>query len=441
MREFPSLDGKRLLLVISGGIAAYKSLLLIRRLRDQGASVRVILTAGGAHFVTPLSVAALSEDRVYQDLFSLTDLSEMGHIRLSREADLVVVAPASADLLAKMAAGLADDLASTALLATNKPVLVAPAMNVAMWEHPATQANIATLTGRGVRQIGPNCGDLACGESGAGRMAEPEEILAVIAAYFDQLAVGSGPLPLSGRRALVTSGPTIEPIDPVRYITNRSSGRQGHAIARALARLGAQTVLVSGPTSEPDPPGVQLVRIETALQMLAACQGALPVDIVVCAAAVADWRVKSVAGQKLKKDMGETPLLELVENPDILATLSRPGPSRPALVIGFAAETQHILAHATSKLERKGCDWIVANDVGVGSGTFGGTKNSVHILRSSPGGTVSIEDWPELSKVSVGERLAAAISDHFASKGRNPNDTPTSPQDSGAPLAITVNRE
>ena len=414
LSDFPILDGKRVLLVIAGGIAAYKSLVLIRRLREQGAAVRVILTEAGARFVTPLSVAALSEDKVYHDLFSLTDESEMGHIRLSRAADLVVVAPATADLLAKMAAGLADDLASTALLATDKPVLVAPAMNSAMWEHPATQTNVGILTGRGVRRIGPNTGDLACGESGAGRMAEPEEILAAIAAHFERAALGSGPLPLSGRRALVTSGPTVEPIDPVRYITNRSSGRQGHAIARALARLGAQTILVTGPTAEPEPPGVQVIRIETAMQMLAACQGSLPADIVVCAAAVADWRVKGIAGHKLKKDKGETPLLELVENPDILATLSRPGPGRPALVVGFAAETQRIIEHAESKLARKGCDWIVANDVGPGTGTFGGDRNIVHILRARPDGTATVEDWPELTKVLVGERLAVAISDHFA---------------------------
>ena len=415
--EFPILDGKRLLLVISGGIAAYKSLVLIRRLRDQGAAVRVILTEAGARFVTPLSVSALSEDKVYQDLFSLTDEAEMGHIRLSRAADLVVVAPATADLLAKMAAGLADDLASTALLATDKPVLVAPAMNAFMWEHPATRTNIGILTGRGVHRIGPNAGELACGETGAGRMAEPEEILAAIAAHFETAALGSGPLPLSGRRALVTSGPTVEPIDPVRYITNRSSGRQGHAIARALARLGAQTTLVSGPTAEPDPPGVQVVRVETAMQMLAACQSALPAEIAVCAAAVADWRVKGVADHKLKKDKGETPLLELVENPDILATLSRPGANRPALVVGFAAETQRVVEHATAKLARKGCDWIVANDVGTGTGTFGGDRNTVHILRAAPGQAPTVENWPELSKVSVGERLAVAISDHFAPAG------------------------
>ena len=418
--DFPILAGKRVLLVIAGGIAAYKSQVLIRRLREQGAAVRVILTEAGARFVTPLSVAALTEDKVYQDLFSLTDESEMGHIRLSRAADLVVVAPATADLLAKMAAGLADDLASTALLATDKPVLVAPAMNSAMWEHPATQTNVAILAGRGVRRIGPNSGDLACGETGAGRMAEPDEILAAIAGHFDAAALGKGPLPLSGRRAVVTSGPTVEPIDPVRYITNRSSGRQGHAIARALARLGAQTVLVSGPTAEPEPPGVQIIRVETAMQMLAACQGALPADVAVCAAAVADWRVKGVADHKLKKESGEIPLLELVENPDILATLSRPGPHRPALVIGFAAETQRIVEHATAKLARKGCDWIVANDVGSGTNTFGGDRNTVHILRAAVDGPPGVESWPELSKVSVGERLALAIAEHFAQGGVHP---------------------
>jgi len=411
--DFPVLAGKRVLLVISGGIAAYKSLELIRLLRGQDCAVRCVLTEGGARFVTPLTVAALSEDKVYQDLWSLTDESEMGHIRLSRAADLVVVAPATADLLAKMAAGLADDLASTALLATDKPVLVAPAMNGMMWEHPATQTNIGILTGRGVRRVGPNAGELACGETGTGRMAEPEEILAAIAGYFDGAALGSGPLPLSGRRALVTSGPTVEPIDPVRYITNRSSGRQGHAIARALARLGAQTILVTGPTAEPDPPGVQVIRIETAMQMLAACQGALPADVAVCAAAVADWRIRNAADHKLKKDKGEAPLLELIENPDILATLSKPGRFRPALVIGFAAETQHIVDHARAKLARKGCDWIVANDVGLGTNTFGGDRNTVHILRAGPDGA-SVEDWPLLSKVSVGERLAVAVADHFA---------------------------
>ncbi len=415
MHDFPILDGKRILLVIAGGIAAYKCLELIRRLRDQRCRVRCILTAGGAQFVTPLSLAALSEDKVYQDLWSLTDEQEMGHIRLSRAADLVVVAPATADLLAKMTAGLADDLASTALLATDKPVLVAPAMNAAMWAHPATQTNLGILAGRGVHRVGPNAGALACGETGFGRMAEPEEILAAMAGLLDRIEVGSGAGPLAGRRALVTSGPTIEPIDPVRYITNRSSGRQGHAIARGLARLGAQTILVTGPTAEPDPDGVQVVRIETAGQMLAACQAALPADVVVCAAAVADWRVRSAADHKLKKDQGEMPILELVENPDILATLARAARNRPALVVGFAAETQKIIEHARTKLARKGCDWIVANDVGHGTATFGGERNTVHILRAgAPGEPASVEDWPALSKVSVGERLAAAIADHFA---------------------------
>ena len=419
MPDFPILDGKRILLVIAGGIAAYKSLEVIRRLREQGCHVRCILTEGGARFVTPLTVSALSEDKVYQDLWSLTDESEMGHIRLSRSADLVVVAPATANLLARMAAGLADDLASTALLATDKPVLVAPAMNSLMWEHPATQTNIAILSGRGVRRVGPNAGALACGETGTGRMAEPGEIVAAIVGFFEGLVSGQGVLPLGGRRALVTSGPTVEPIDPVRYITNRSSGRQGHAIARGLARLGAHTILVTGPTAEPDPPGVQMIRIETADQMLAACQVSLPVDIAVCAAAVADWRVRTVADHKLKKDRGEMPILELMENPDILATLSQAGPHRPRLVVGFAAETQRIVEHARAKLARKGCDWIVANDVGQGTNTFGGERNTIHLLRADAGGgPASVEDWPLLSKVSVGERLAAAIADHLAGTTR-----------------------
>ncbi len=412
--DFPILDGKRILLVIAGGIAAYKSLDLIRRLREQRCRVRCVLTEAGARFVTPLSVAALSEDKVYQDMWSLTDEHEMGHIRLSRTADLVVVAPATADLLAKMTAGLADDLASTLLLATDKPVLVAPAMNSAMWAHPATQTNIGILVGRGVHRIGPDEGVLACGETGPGRMAEPGEILATIAGLLDRMALAGGAGPLAGRRALVTSGPTVEPIDPVRYITNRSSGRQGHAIARGLARLGAQTILVTGPTAEPDPDGVQVIRVETAGQMLAACQAVLPVSVAVCAAAVADWRVRDVADHKLKKDQGEIPVLELVENPDILASLARAERHRPELVIGFAAETRDIIEHARNKLARKGCDWIVANDVGQGTGTFGGERNTVHILRAGAGGEpASVEDWPALSKVSVGERLAAAIAGHF----------------------------
>lgn len=406
MPEFPILDGKRILLVIAGGIAAYKSLELIRRLREQGCHVRCILTAGGARFVTPLTVSALSEDKVYQDLWSLTDESEMGHIRLSRSADLVVVAPATANLLAKMATGLADDLASTALLATDKPVLVAPAMNGVMWDHPATQTNVAVLTGRGVRRIGPNAGALACGETGSGRMAEPGEILAAIVGHFEGLAGSGRGLPLAGRRALVTSGPTIEPIDPVRYITNRSSGRQGHAIARGLAGLGASTILVTGPTAEPDPPGVQVIRIETADQMLAACQASLPVDVAVCAAAVADWRMRKVADHKLKKDQGEMPVLELTENPDILATLAKAGPHRPRLVVGFAAETDDVLAHAAAKRLRKGADWIVANDVS--GDVMGGDANLVHIV--TDGGIETLPEGPkDVVAAQIVERIAREI--------------------------------
>ncbi len=392
------LAGKRLLLVISGGIAAYKSLELIRRLRERGAMVRPILTRGGAEFVTPLAVAALSESRVYQDLFSLTDESEMGHIRLSRESDLIVVAPASADLIAKLAHGLADDLASTTLLAADKPVLIAPAMNAMMWAHPATRANIAALAARGVRQVGPEAGDLACGETGSGRMAEPSQILAAIEAYF------AADAPLSGRRALVTSGPTHEAIDPVRFIANRSSGKQGHAIAVALARRGAATVLVSGPTAEPDPAGVEVRRIESAEEMLAACRASLPADIAVCAAAVADWRPASPAAQKIKKGAAEPSSISLVRNPDILASLSAPGNQRPRIVVGFAAETEDLIANARKKLEAKGCDLIVANDVSAESGTFGGAENAVHLVTAD-----GVESWPRLSKQEVAERLADTI--------------------------------
>ena len=397
------LAGKRILLVISGGIAAYKSLELIRRLRERGALARAILTKGGAQFVTPLSVAALSESKVYQDLFSLTDESEMGHIRLSRESDLIVVAPASANLLAKLAHGMADDLASTTLLAADKPILIAPAMNMMMWAHPATQANIATLKARGLRQIGPESGDLACGEVGGGRMAEPMEILAAIEAYLGAAA------PLSGRRALVTSGPTIEPLDPVRFIANRSSGKQGHAIAAALARRGATTILVAGPTAEPDPAGVEVRRIESAEEMLAACRAALPADIAVCAAAVADFRPAKVAAQKIKKGTAAPPPIELTRNPDILATLSAPGNARPRIVVGFAAETEDLIANAKKKLVAKGCDLILANDVSADSGTFGGTENTVHLVAAD-----GVESWPRLSKQEVAERLADTIERRLA---------------------------
>ncbi|MCP4327529.1 MAG: bifunctional phosphopantothenoylcysteine decarboxylase/phosphopantothenate--cysteine ligase CoaBC [Alphaproteobacteria bacterium] len=396
------LKGKRILLIVSGGIAAYKSLDLIRRLRERGASVRCVLTRGGAEFVTPLSLAALSEEKVHTDLFSLTDESEMGHIRLSRAADLVAVVPASADILAKMAHGQADDLATTLLLATDKDVLAAPAMNVRMWHHAATQANISTLGARGVRFAGPVEGDMACGEFGMGRMAEPEAIIAAIEDYFHSDA------PLSGRRALVTSGPTVEAIDPVRYIANRSSGKQGHAIAAALSRLGAATVLVAGPTREADPAGVDVVHIESARDMLAACEAALPVDVAVCAAAVSDWRSDGIAENKLKKNGGGPPDLSLTENPDILATLARSGNQRPALVVGFAAETESVVENARAKLTRKACDWILANDVSPATGTFGGDANTVHLI-----GADFDEPWPSLSKTDVAERLGRRVADHF----------------------------
>ncbi|MGH6897786.1 MAG: bifunctional phosphopantothenoylcysteine decarboxylase/phosphopantothenate--cysteine ligase CoaBC [Geminicoccaceae bacterium] len=394
----------RILLVIAGGIAAYKSLELIRRLRERGGGVRCILTAAGAEFVTPLALASLSGERVFTDLFSLTDEAEMGHIRLSREADLVVVAPATADLIAKMANGLADDLASTALLATDKPVLIAPAMNPMMWCHPATRRNLAQVQADGVRLVGPNPGDMACGETGTGRMAEPEEILAAI---DELLAAGAGTL--AGRRALVTSGPTVEAIDPVRFIANRSSGKQGHAIAAALARAGAEVTLVSGPVHEPDPAGVTAVRVESACDMLAACLAALPVDVAVCAAAVADWRVANAHRDKIKKRPGQAPpTLTLEENPDILKALSR-ADKRPSLVIGFAAETEDLAANARRKLAAKGCDWIVANDVSREQGTFGGVFNTVHLIRSG----AEQETWPRLAKAEVATRLVARIAAYF----------------------------
>ena len=396
------LTGKRILLIISGGIAAYKSLDLIRRLRERGAAVRCVLTTSAAEFVTPLSVAALSEDKVYGDLFSLTDEHEMGHIRLSREADLVLVAPATANILAKLANGIADDLATTTLLATDKDVMVVPAMNVRMWEHAATRDNLATLTSRGVRIAGPTEGPMACGEYGEGRMIEPLEIVAAIESYFQSDA------PLSGRRALVTSGPTHEVIDPVRYIANRSSGKQGHAIAAALAGLGAETVLVTGPTNEADPAGVSVIHIESARDMLEACQAALPADIAICAAAVADWRPATSADEKIKKG-GKTPALKLAENPDILATLSAAGNLRPALVVGFAAETGSVVKNARAKRAKKGCDWIVANDVSPDTGTFGGDENTVHLVTAT-----DVEDWPRMRKTDVAARLAERVGGFFA---------------------------
>jgi phosphopantothenoylcysteine decarboxylase/phosphopantothenate--cysteine ligase len=389
------LTDRRILLILSGSVAAYKALELTRLLRKQGATVTAVLTAGGARFVTKEALAGITGQRVHDDLWAAE--AEIGHIRLARWPDLVVVAPASADLLARMAHGLADDLASTILLATRAPLLVAPAMNPAMWDHPATRANMALLAARGVATVGPGSGAMAEPESGPGRLAEPEEILAAITARLSPAA-----RPLAGRHALVTSGPTHEPIDPVRYIANRSSGKQGHAIAAALAALGARVTLVSGPVTQPDPAGVTVVRIETAREMLAACEAALPADIAVMAAAVADWRVAREAGQKLKKEPGaEAPSLAMTLNPDILATLSHHA-RRPGLVVGFAAETEKVVEHAIAKRARKGCDWIVANDV---SGTvMGGDANTVHLITAQ-----AVEDWPELPKGAVAERLAARI--------------------------------
>jgi phosphopantothenoylcysteine decarboxylase/phosphopantothenate--cysteine ligase len=393
------VSGRKVLLIVSGGIAAYKALELIRLLRKADIGVTCVLTTGGAQFVTPLSLQALSENRVYTDLFSLTDESEMGHIQLSRSADLVVVAPASADILAKMAAGLADDLASTLLLATDKRVLAAPAMNLRMWTHPATRHNISVLSARGVTFVGPDEGAMACNEFGAGRLSEPPAIFDAIQALLD------GPRPLAGRHVLVTSGPTHEPIDPVRYIANRSSGRQGHAIAAALVALGARVTLVHGPVTVPAPPGVTAVPVETAAQMMAACQAALPADAAVFAAAVADWRVDHAAELKLKKTPGGAPpALALVPNPDILATIAAAGPARPRLVVGFAAETNDVLAHAGEKLRRKNADWIVANDVSPSTGIMGGEENEVHLVTQT-----GIEDWPRLGKDEVAARLAARI--------------------------------
>ncbi|GCE78542.1 bifunctional phosphopantothenoylcysteine decarboxylase/phosphopantothenate--cysteine ligase CoaBC [Komagataeibacter oboediens] len=389
---------RSVLLVVGGGIAAYKALELIRRLREHGLRVRTVLTDSGARFVTPMSIQALSGERVFSDLFSLTDESEMGHIALSRSSDLIVVCPATADLLARMATGLANDLATTVLLATDTPVLVAPAMNVRMWTHAATQANVATLRARGVTFVGPASGLMACNESGPGRLAEPDDILSAI------LSLLHPDRPLTGRRALVTAGPTHEPIDPVRYIANRSSGTQGYAIAAALAAAGADVTLVSGPTTLPDPAGVRTVRVETARDMLETCLTALPCDIAVCTAAVADWHV-APAPQKIKKTAGAPPpTLQLVPNPDILATLSQPSPTRPGLVIGFAAETEHVVAHATAKRLRKGCDWIVANDVSPGTGIMGGTENEVCLIDAA-----GCEHWPRLDKTQVARKLVARI--------------------------------
>ncbi len=413
---------RSILLIIGGGIAAYKCLELIRRLKDRGISSRVILTKAGEQFVTPLSVSALAGERCFTDLFSLTDEADIGHIALSRSTDLLVVAPATADLIAKMATGQANDLATTALLATDKRVLIAPAMNPRMWEHPATRRNMAQLERDGVLVVGPNSGAMAeRGESGPGRMAEPMEILAAIeqalSSQAPPRAIGFlGRLPgaaaganssetksLAGKRVLITSGPTHEPIDPVRYIANRSSGKQGHAIAAAAAAAGAQVTLVSGPVTVPDPAGATTIHVESAREMLAAVQGALPADIAIFAAAVADWRVADAAPEKMKKDGGALPSLSLVENPDILATVAALKTGRPALVVGFAAETEHVVAHAQAKLAKKGCDLIVANDVG-GTGVMGGESNTVHLVSRD-----GVETWPTLPKTEVASRLVAHL--------------------------------
>ena len=394
------LAGKTILLVIGGGIAAYKSLDLIRRLHERGARVVPVLTRAGAEFITPLSVAALAGGKCHTELFDLTEEAEMGHIQLSRAADLVVVAPATADLMAKLAAGLAPDLASTLLLATDKRVLLAPAMNVRMWQHPATQRNMAQLRADGVLVVGPNPGEMACGEFGPGRMAEPMEIVGAASA-----ALAEGPL--LGRHVLITSGPTHEPIDPVRYIANRSSGAQGAALAAALADLGARVTFVTGPAVVPPPAGVTVVAVETAREMLAAVEAALPADAAVFAAAVADWRAAKAASSKMKKDgTGKPPALDLAENPDILARIAQLKKGRPALVVGFAAETDDVLAHASAKRERKGCDWIVANDVSPATGIMGGHENAVTVIDAT-----GAESWPRMSKAEVARRLAARIAE------------------------------
>jgi phosphopantothenoylcysteine decarboxylase/phosphopantothenate--cysteine ligase len=403
----PPFAGTRMLLVIGGGIAAYKSLDLIRRLRERGAAVRVVMTKAAQEFVTPLAAGAVAGDRAHTDLFDPRTEFDVGHIRLARDTDLVVVAPATADLMAKMAGGHADDLATAVLLATDKPVLIAPAMNPHMWASKTTQRNLLRLGEDGVAVVGPNAGEMAeRGEAGIGRMAEPLEIVAAAQAL---LQAARGRQPLAGRRVLVTSGPTHEPIDPVRFIANRSSGKQGHAIARAAAAAGAQVTLVSGPVTVADPPGMSVVHVESAREMLAAVEAALPADVAIFAAAVADWRVAQASGQKIKKGAAAgTPKLTLVENPDILATIAHLKSKRPTLVIGFAAETERVVEHAKAKLKKKGCDWILANDVSADSGVMGGDVNSIHLVTAE-----GVESWPTQSKDEVARmlvgRLAAAL--------------------------------
>ena len=400
------MDGIRILLIVSGGIAAYKSPDLVRRLREKGSRVRCLLTHGGAEFVTALTLQAVSEETVYQNLFSLTEENEMGHIRLSREADIILIAPATANIIAKIAHGIADDLATTALLASDKPVIIAPAMNHQMWNHPATQDNLTILKARGITIIGPEEGKMACGEFGVGRMSEPQDILTRLEFFF------TANKPLKGKHALITSGPTFEAIDPVRFIGNRSSGKQGHAIAHALEALGCKTTLISGPTHQPDPAGVSVIRVESAGEMLSACEASLPADIAICAAAVSDWRVESKAGSKIKKAASATPPnLELIGNPDILATISNLRNKRPSLVIGFSAETDDVILNATSKREHKHCDWIIANDVSPSTGVFNGDTNQIHLITSD-----GVEDWPKMTKLAVGQKLGKRIVAHFGEK-------------------------
>jgi phosphopantothenoylcysteine decarboxylase / phosphopantothenate---cysteine ligase len=406
-RIAPAADARQILLIIGGGIAAYKSLDLIRRLKERGLAVRCILTAAAQEFITPLSAGALSGEQAFTDLFDAATEFDVGHIRLARHADLVVVAPATADLMAKMAGGHADDLASAVLLATGRPVLVAPAMNPLMWDHPATRRNLARLAADGIAVVGPNAGEMAeAGETGVGRMAEPLEIVAAVLSLLGDSGLDSA---LAGKRVIVTSGPTREPIDPVRYIANRSSGKQGHAIAAAAAAAGADVTLVSGPVNEPDPVGAKVVKVESARDMLAAVTKALPADVAVFAAAVADWRVAQPNANKIKKQGGGSPKLALVENPDILATVAKSAGARPRLVIGFAAETEHIIEHAKEKLARKGCDWIVANDVSAAGGAMGGDSNTVHLVTAR-----SVESWPPQSKQEVARALVLRIAEVLA---------------------------
>jgi phosphopantothenoylcysteine decarboxylase / phosphopantothenate---cysteine ligase len=407
-KETSTIRGRRILLVIGGGIAAYKSLDLIRRLRERGGAVRVVMTQAAQAFITPLSAGAIAGEHAYTDLFDTQTEFDVGHIRLARDTDLVVVAPATADLMAKMAGGHADDLASTVLLATDKPVLIAPAMNPRMWNHPATKRNFERLTADGIETLGPNRGEMAeHGESGVGRMAEPMEIVAAVEALFAPHSKG----PLAGRHVLVTAGPTHEPIDPVRYIANRSSGKQGYAIAKAAAEAGATVTLVSGPVTLADPLGVTVIHVERARDMLTAVEKALPADAAVFAAAVADWRVAEAGEQKLKKTAGGAPKLALVENPDILATIAQRKMLRPRLVIGFAAETEHVIENARAKRERKGCDWIVANDVSPATGIMGGDHNTVHLITAN-----GVESWPDEAKDDVAADLVVRIAKALAAR-------------------------